>query len=309
MGGICPGKATCWVEASGRKFFLRVSQNRRADDMIFEKDVLAHLQRCALPVPNLVRNVAQGTFTPWSVRGRYVSLFDYVPGRPLGVFEIRAEHARGVGRTCARMHNALNGFTRHRDYTRNLASTELLMERLDRSFQRRRLARRFESDLDLLRGAVKGQADIDLAEIPVGTIHGDLGVSSFRFIGTQPAGIVDFAASGTHRWTWDVASAVLAWCWIPAAKQCGGPAGRFDVARVNALLRAYDRARPLSTKEQDILPEELRLCAAHNALEHLVQHELSRSKKQCFRDYRHFTARLGALQDGRAEQLVKAALR
>ena len=41
-----------------------------------------------LPVPRLVRNVAQGTFTPWSTRGRYVSLFEFMPGRALGLFEV-----------------------------------------------------------------------------------------------------------------------------------------------------------------------------------------------------------------------------
>lgn len=308
LGGLCPGKPTCWVQAAGRKFFLRVSQNRRADDMIFEKDVLAHLQRCALPVPSLVRNVAQGTFTPWSVRGRYVSLFDFVPGRPLGVFELRAEHARGVGRTCARVHNALSGFTPHRPYARGIASTESLMARLDRGLAGRRLARRFEPDLNRLRGTIETQVGIDRSEIPVGTIHGDMGVSSFRFDGAHPVGIVDFVAAGTHRWTWDLASAVLAWGWAPSTKQCGGPAGLFDSDRVNGLLRAYDRARPLSIREQAILPDELRLCAAHNAVERLAHHDLARPKTHSYRDYRHFTARLDALADGAAERMVKVAL-
>ena len=105
FGGIPEGSinTSYWVLVSGRRFFLRITERKRIQDMIFERELLDHLARRGLPVPRLVENVAKGTFMPWSVRGRFVSLFEYMEGRDLGVFEVRSHHVRAVARFAATM--------------------------------------------------------------------------------------------------------------------------------------------------------------------------------------------------------------
>lgn len=308
FGGVSPGKAAYWVQACGRKFFLRVSQRRPIDDMIFEKEVLAHLQRHDLPVPSLVRNVAQGSFTPWSARGRYVSLFEYLPGRVPGVFELRNAHARSVGQLCARLHRALMSFARRRAYGQNLASAQALLTRLDHALDTRRLPRRYAPALEELRRTLRAQGRLDHRALATGTVHGGLDLSCVRFSGSRPSGVVDFEQAAHHRLTWDLASAVSAWCWVPSPAQHDGPAGSFDAGRVRSMLRAYHRIRPLGSAEQAALPSELKLVAAHEALSRLACHELARGRsKRPFLDYRHYTARLAALDNGAGEDLVRGA--
>lgn len=310
FGGLSPDSGAYWVTACGRSFLLRLSPRRSFRDMVFERDVLAHLRKHDLPVPALIPNVAQGSFTPWSRKGRYVSLFEHLPGRALGVFEIRARHTQRVGQVYAAMHRAMAGFARHRAHPFGRSSAHQLHERLQRAAQGRRLARRHQPAVTMVGEALKALAPFDAQTQPGGVVHGAPEVQSLRFADHRVVGLLNLDRSGTHRWTWDLAGAVSAWCWTAAVTQGGGPQGEFDEGRTRALLRAYHRMRPLSRCEQALLPDELRLVAAHEALLRMAAHELGRGQRASrYKDYRHHTARLEALSEGRAEALVQDALR
>ena len=307
FGGIAEGaiNTSYWVQAGGRRYFLRITENKRMDDMIFEKELLLHLDRHALPVPRLLRNVAKGTFTPWSSRGRFVSMFQYIPGRALGVFEIRPKHARVVGRFAAQLHNATRDFRRRRNSGFDVVTLDQRVERLRRALEKRRLARRFTEDVGLLRREVDTQLARAVDHLPRGIVHGDLFIENARYQREALIGVVDFEHAAHDRLLIDLAVAVNAWCWRPTTKQQGGPAGRFDLPRLRAMVQGYHRIRPLSRAEQNALPSELRRVAAHFALAWLVRFELRRGSSQPgYHDYRHFTARLRALGDGAAEQML-----
>lgn len=310
FGDVGASKPAYWVTAAGRKFFLRVTEDRRIDDMIFEKDVLTHLVRHDLPVPGLVPNVARGTFTPWAARGRYVSLFEYVPGRRLGLFEVRPKHTLRIGQLCARLHRALGTFGRRRPHGPGLEAAESLLGRLEHAAQRRRLPKRHHPHLSTFSQTIERQRAVKRLGAPSGVVHGDLGLSSLRFERGRPSGVVGFERAGVQRWTWDLACALHAWTWAPDPSPGGGPRGRFDPELTRSLLRAYDRMRPLSGLERSLLPEDLRLVVAHEGLSRMARYELSRAKKKGpYRDYRHCSARLEALEGGGAERLVQTALR
>ena len=312
FGGIAEGaiNTSYWVQAGGRRYFLRITENKRMDDMIFEKELLLHLDRHALPVPRLLRNVAKGTFTPWSSRGRFVSMFQYIPGRALGVFEIRPKHARAVGRFAAQLHNATREFRRRRSSGFDVVTLDQRVERLLRALEKRRLARRFADDVAKLRAEVDVQLGRAVDHLPRGIVHGDLFVENARYHRDALIGVVDFEHAACDRLLVDLAIAVNAWCWRPSPKQHGGPAGRFDLPRVRAMVVGYHRIRALSRAEQGALPTELRRVAAHFALARLIRYELRRGANQPgYHDYRHYMARLGALSNGGAERLVERVFR
>lgn len=310
FGGLSPESGAYWVTACGRRFLLRLSPRRSFRDMVFERDVLAHLRQHDLPVPALIPNVAQGSFTPWSRQGRYVSLFEHLPGRALGVFEIRARHTHRVGQVYAAMHRALGTFDRHRTHPFGRSSAQQLCGRLERAAQARRLARRHQPALTMVGEVLQALAPFDASAQPGGVVHGAPEVQSVRFAKNRVVGLLNLDRSGAHRWTWDLAGAVSAWCWTAATTQGDGPHGHFDRDRVRALLRAYHRMRALSPAEQALLPDELRLVAAHEALLRMAAHELGRGQRASrYKDYRHHTARLADLSQGRAEALVQDALR
>ena len=311
FGGIDEGaiNTSYWVQAGGRRYYLRITENKRMDDMIFEKELLLHLDRHALPVPRLLRNVAKGTFTPWSSRGRFVSMFQYIPGRALGMFELRPKHTRVVGRFVAQLHNATREFRRRRNSVYDLVTLDQRVERLRRALEKRRLARRFASDVASLRTEVDAQLARAVDHLPRGIVHNDLVVDNARFDHDALIGVVDFEHSAYDRLLVDLAVAVNAWCWLPSPKQMGGPAGRFDLQRVRAMVQGYHRIRPLSRAEQGALPSELRRVAAHVALDRMTRFELRRTSNAVgYTDYRHYFARLRALSDGGGERLVERVL-
>ena len=309
FGGLRAGAAHrgYWVVVGGKKYFLRIAERKRIDDMIFEKEVLLHLERARLAVPRLVKNVARGTFTPWS-RGRYVSLFEYMPGRTLGLFEIRPRHTRSVGALMARMHRALESFNRHRANIFALPSLESKLQRLERALQKKRLAQRFAADVALLRAELDAQRVRPISALPSGTVHGGLLVENAKFLEQRLVGALNFDMASTERWTWDLAVAVIDWCWEPSPVQVGGPAGRFDAARVRTLLRGYTRIRPISPLELQAVAGDLRLACARFAIARMVDFELARRPRSRggYKDYRHHMARLRSLSGRGSERLMHA---
>ena len=301
-----------WVQAGGRRYDLRITERKTLDDMVYERDLLQQLARAGLPVPVLVRNVARGTFTPWERRGRYISLFEHMPGRALGVFEIRARHARAVGRQLGEVHRAASGLRRRRANPVGLGHLRDRLDRLENALERRRLARRFAPAIALMaEDLARQEARLLRSALPVGAIHGGLTVARARFRGDALVGLVHFEGACRDRQVLDLAAAISAWCWEPSPKQQGGPAGRFRLTKVRALLDGYQRARALTAGERVALPEELRFVALRSAIDWLFSHELSRAARtrgRPYQDYRHHTARLELLADGRAEAMIERAL-
>lgn len=302
-----------WIKAGGRRYDLRITERKTLDDMVYEKDLLIQLKRSGLPVPILVRNVARGTFTPWARRGRYVSLFEHMPGRNLGRFEVRARHTRTVGRVLGDLHRSAASFRRRRS---NPWSLDVLLDkqvRLQRALERKRLALRFEDAvIGLGRELARQEQRLQNSTLPIGAIHGDLGIGRARFRDDALEGVVEFESACRDRFVLDLAVAITDWAWEPSVRQRGGPAGRYKLTKVRALLDGYQRNRILSLMEREALPEELRFVAVREAIRILIRHDLSRTGRdgsRPYRDHRHYLARLEALSDGRAEEMIGRALR
>ncbi|MBK8010270.1 MAG: phosphotransferase [Deltaproteobacteria bacterium] len=143
------------VLVGGTWYVLRLAERRRTFDMIFEKEVLLHLGTHGFAVPQLVPNVAQGTFIPWSSRGRYVSLFTDSPGRALGMFEIRPKHVGALAELLAKLHTLTLNFNRERVAEQRAGERQAkLLSRLQRAVEKGRLPRRVARDVALLEAQV-----------------------------------------------------------------------------------------------------------------------------------------------------------
>lgn len=301
-----------WVQVAGRKYFLRITDRVRVRDMVFERMLLDHLSRAELPVPRLLENVAKGTFTPWSTRGRFVSLFEHIDGRELGVFELRPSHTQQVGRFLGRMHLAARDFSREKSCEVELVVLKKQLERLERAVDAKRLARDVAADVRLIGTELERLELRGFERLPRGVVHGDLGIERVKWRDGKLMGVIDFQTAASHRLTWDIATSLNAWCWEPTVEQHGGPAGRFDPARVRALLEGYESVRSLRTDEVDALADDLRFVALRRALHRLVEYELRPGavERRGFRDYRHDLRRLARLvEEGGAAGLIAAARR
>lgn len=313
FAGIAEGSINTayWVRADGRKLFLRITEKKRVQDMVFEKELLDCLADEGLPVPRLLRNVAGGTFTPWSAGGRFVSLFEFMPGRELGAFEVRPEHAEQVGRFAARMHLTTRDFPLRRDNEFRIDNLAVKTDELIAAVEEGRLSGDLMPDLSQLRAELECQRERRLDLLPRGTVHGDLFIDNAKFEGDLLVGIIDFEMSSSERLLWELGVMINAWCWEPSSSQQGGPAGSFDRARMHALLQGYQSVRALETPEKNALSAELRLAAARFAITRLYDFELNPlpADRRVYKDYRHYMARLHALGQAAAGDMIAGALK
>ncbi|MFO0725865.1 MAG: phosphotransferase [Myxococcota bacterium] len=303
------GTTTYWAKVGGRRYLLRFTGRRSFADMVFDRELLTHLRSLGLPVPRVIENVANGSFTPWNSRGHYVSIYEDVGGRRLGVFELRTRHAKAIGDFLGRLHRASDTFEATRKNPVDLEKLGATFARILRRAAKGELLREHGAAIALL-GQELAEQERRKVRGPLGVVHGDLFVGNARFHQDELAVVLDFELACTERFTWDLASTINAWCWEPSPAQQGGPAGAYSARKLRGLLTAYQAVRPLGAVELEELPQDLRLLALRTALVRFADFELSKKRqKGLYRDYRHFLARLSVLAEGRAEALIERAIK
>lgn len=288
------------LELGDGMFVLRLSRCS-VDDMIFERDLLCHLQGSELGPPVLVRNKAGSAFTPWGRGGRHVSLFRLSPGRSLARFELRPDHVRSIGRWLAQFHARAAEWGGVRKTPSTWTDLDDQLHRLERAIERRRLARRHLSRLLDLRWAFERLGAPDHRGLPYGIIHGSPALSTARFVRGALRGLTQFQHARSAPLVLDLAYAARDLCWVPAQMSLRGPQGVFHPALVRALLDGYGEQRTLSAEEVRGMETELRRMCLEGAIRDLIRFELQ-SSGAGFRDYRHDVAKLWARWSGqRAE--------
>jgi len=296
--------ALYWVKSLEEMYFLRVGLRRRFSDMVFEKDFLAYLKDSDLPIPRLVENVASGAFTPWSSRGRYISLFKYVEGRALGQFQLTADHASQVGTFLGRLH-CLGEEIPARKSRRNLIEDlGADLDRLEKALADNKMKEALAQDVSLLRNEYRAQSSRSMLG-PSGLHHGNLILNHAHFNRGELVLVRGFFRAGHERFTLDLAIAINAWCWDVSSRQRGGPSGLYSPTRVDAMLSAYSRWRSLTQTDYIALADDLRLSALQFAVYRLVNYEMRGQSSGPYEDYRHYTAKLEALAEGRASKLLE----
>jgi homoserine kinase type II len=295
-----------WVQALKERFFLRVGLRRRFSDMVFEKDFLGYLKDSDLPIPRLVENVASGAFTPWSSRGRYVSLYQFVDGRILGLFQLESAHSAQIGDFLGRLHGLGEDFAPRKSRRNLMEELEKDFDRLERAASSGKMKATLAGELAGLRDEFEAQCSRSMTGA-AGLHHGGLVLRNALFRRGKLTLVRDFSRAGHGRFTMDLAIAINAWCWDASARQRGGPAGLYSPTRLEALLAAYTQRRPLTKTDYIALADDLRLSAVAGAIYRLVHYEMRASSDGLYEDFRHFTAKLEALAENRANELLEMA--
>lgn len=96
-----------------------------------------------------------------------------------------------------------------------------------------------------LQTALAVAPDFDL-NLPHGPIHGDLFRDNVLFDGDSVSGLIDFYFAGMDNWLYDLAIVANDWCM--------GPDARLDKLRLQTLVSAYTKARPVEQAEQAAWP-------------------------------------------------------
>jgi len=157
----------------------------------------------------------------------------------------RLAECAALGDLLARLHMAGRDFTAARTDARGAAwrkhTAAVLAPQLPPAVARRLLATQAET------------VDFPPAGLPSGVIHADLFRDNLLFDAGVPVGVLDFYFACQGPLVYDLAIAVIDWCFMPA-QQGGLPAAR-------ALLGAYHRQRPLLEAEGAVWLTALRAAA------------------------------------------------
>ena len=271
------------IRAERGHFILRILENRSQLDARFEEVLLQRLGERGLPVPRMMGAGRRGFIVSIAPR-QQLSIFQFLPGREVGVFEVTVDHASQVGMFLANMHQAARGLGRQR---RNRFDVPHI-ERTLKLCQQASLPEAARQDVELLVNEVsRHQTPRDL---PRGVLHSDLFIDNARFQNGVLCGVIDFEMACTGPLMYDLAVAITDWAFLH---------DQFLPERAAALLRGYETVRPLKQQERHALYDLCRFAAARFATTRLYDFEVRRrpQAQRLYKDYRHFLQRLISLQN------------
>jgi homoserine kinase type II len=242
-----------WVEAGGQRWFLRVNQGKREEDVRFEAGLVTALAEAGVATPPPATTPAGEPLIEH--RGRWVSLFPWVAGVHRAAGEVSEEDARAVGAALARLHRA--GMPLARRFARTgIYTTAHIAARVEaiaadpRAAGDQAVARAVEIAREEMAWLV-ARTD-ERAAAPRGVIHGDLFRDNVLFdTGGALVALLDFEQASSGSLVYDVAVCINAWCYGDA----------FDPVLVRALWRGYGGEHPPAPADERALAVELRAAA------------------------------------------------
>jgi len=280
------------VETDGGTVFVRVNEGKSEADVRWEAALLWHLGVRRFPTPQPLR---KSDGAPYFLHeGKPVSVFPWVAGRHVDGGGIGVEHVARVGAVLAELHRTAASFGERRE---GIYTFGHIARRVDRMRADPRVAEVLPA-LDEEIAFVEAER---AAELPSGIIHGDLFPDNVLWKGDEIAAVLDFEQASVGRYAYDLAVAMLAWCWSGAD---------VDDARAEALVTAYARVRPLDEAEQAAFLVEARLAALRFTVTRLTDVHLAGVEDRPGKDYRDYLARLERLRaslPGRVRAWMAAA--
>lgn len=229
------------VSLGERRLVLTLYEGRSVDDAAFVVALHAHLHGSKVPVPAPIAR--RDGHLVGTLAGRPAAVFEALPGTSVTVPS--AAQLSALGHALAEFHIAARTFGRTRAPERGPAWWRGALEELAPELstpQRERLREELRFQ-DLYRGA----------DLPRGIIHGDLFRDNVLFQGETLSGVLDLTFAGAERWLFDLAVTTNDWC--------VNPDHSLDADRVETLLTAYHRRRPLTPLERGAWPVMLRAAA------------------------------------------------
>lgn len=242
------------VHTSTGNYILTLYEKRVAEaDLPFFIALMEHLATRGINCPQPVRN-KQGSMLG-RVAGRPAAIVTFLDG--LWMRRPSAGHCAALGEALAQLHLAGADFAMKRQNALSVESWRALFEHAGPRGDTVRpgLCNEIVAELDVLeRSWPRG--------LPQGVIHADLFPDNVFFLGDTLSGLIDFYFACTDTLAYDVAICLNAWCFEPDRS--------YNMTKGRALLKAYQKVRPLSAPECDALPALARGAAMRFLLTRLV---------------------------------------
>ena len=269
------------LETDSGCVFLRIYEQQKQDGVAYEWQLLDHLARHGVPVPRRIGGTAPGEVR---VNDRPVALFEQVVGQDLCQALVSQQYAEAVGEALGRAHRAGESFAVRREGRFTVSQLEPLLARA-RSAARPELMETLNR-LSELAQELTSANNGPLAGLPVGVIHGDLFRDNVLWRDGQLLVLLDWESASHGTLVYDVAVTFLAWC-------CGDA---LDFELGAALLRGYQRQRPLSSDERTGLWWAARLACLRFATTRITDVYLRGGYPPSYKPYQRFLLRLDTVE-------------
>jgi homoserine kinase type II len=242
------------VHTGAGSFILTLYEKRVAEkDLPFFLGLMEHLAARGITCPQPVKNKKGGVLG--RLAGRPAAIVTFLDG--LWIRRPNAGHCAAVGEALAGLHLAGKDFAMKRPNALSLESWRPLYEHagVRGDSIRPGLCNEIVKELDVLEKSwPRG--------LPEGVIHADLFPDNVFFLRDKLSGLIDFYFACTDTLAFDVAVCLNAWCFEPDHS--------YNVTKGRALLKAYGKARALSSAERAALPVLARGAAMRFLLTRLV---------------------------------------
>jgi len=257
------------------EWVLTLFERLTAQQLPFYLHLMKHLAHAGIPVPDPQANRQSGDIL-LRVCGKPAAVVNRLRGA--SQLAPAPVHCAAVGEMLARMHLAGRDFGRQQPNLRGLPwwneTAPVVLPHLDQA-----LAELLQSELAFQNHIAASSAH---AALPRGPVHADLFRDNVMFEGEQLTGFFDFYFAGIDSWLFDLAVCLNDWCIDHAS-------GAHDAPRAQAMLAAYQRVRPLTGAERELLNAQLRAGALRFWISRLWDFYLPREAAMLTpHDPRHF---------------------
>ncbi len=265
------------VRCGDARWFVRVNEGKREDDVAWEAELVAALAAGGVPTPvplaiDGVRYLRH--------RGLLISVFPWIEGAIRDAAAVTTADAAALGQTLGAIHRVARprwpahgraGIYQWPDVVGRLATIA--------AARRPELAEVHAELVDAV--AAVDAAAAARAAASQGIIHGDLFRDNVLWQGGRVVAVLDFEQASSGSLTYDVAVAINDWCWT----------GGLDGARAEALVAAHREASAWTAADRHALGPELLAAAIRFTITRLTDVYL-RQVDNPDKDYRAFLARV-----------------
>jgi homoserine kinase type II len=276
------------LEVGGRRFFLRLYEERDLAGALRETAMLERLARAGVPTPPPLRR-ADGELAS-DVRGKAAALFPWREGHIRCQAGVTAADASGVGQSLARVHEAGRAETAETGRF-ELADLEARLDRIAAGGDAR-----FVTLVPGLRDRLRRADAARDRDLPAGLTHGDLFRDNVLWDARgELSALLDFESACRGTFAYDLMVTVLSWCF----------GDDLDGRLARAMVEGYERARPLTGAEREGIHAEGVFAALRFTVTRITDYAMRTGAEgpRVVKDWRRFMKRFQKLEELGAEGL------
>ncbi len=242
QGGI--ENTNYFLSTNQGEYVLTLFERLTAEQLPFYLYLMKHLAQAGIPVPDPQAETRSGDIL-LKLCGKPAAVVNRLAGK--SELAPQAAHCAAVGHMLAHMHIAGQGYERQQPNLRGLPwwneTVPVVLPHLGEE-----AAAMLRSELAFQNHVAASSA---YAALPRGPVHADLFRDNVMFEGEKLTGFFDFYFAGVDTWLFDLAVCLNDWCIDHAT-------GTHNAERAQAMLAAYQKVRPLTPAERELLNAQLR---------------------------------------------------